>query len=411
MKSRITVLIFFLLLVVTASSIDINDEVDTPVKTEIELWFNYPVLAAGKDGVVQEYDFLPENKLIELVDAASPNSEIYISMYLFTRQSFSDALIRAVTERDVTVRLIVEDGWQTITKKQKEIVSQLEQVENSQGETGINVVRCNKGCNGNIINHNKFFLFSKVRENENIIVQSSANLTKATGRLYENTVVIREDKELYKAYLNYWHDLAEKDKNLNYFRSAESHGYPSEGSLKIFFFPQKTGDKILDILSNVSCDEGKTSIKVMVSNWDSGRGIDSRLRELAEKGCTVGVIIPDNLIKTKCDVRLNMYPEVDVYTGFMLPHSKYIIIEGLYKDKEQSVVWTGSHNFTMLSLRRTDEILLEIIDKNVVTEFKKNWETIRLNSIKEKYSGADGKIINSCKEDYQLNTLHVTRPF
>lgn len=370
---------------------------------EIETWFNYPEIDPNNPGEVIKFDYSPETKLIDLIDRASKHSDIYISLYLVNRPDFTNALQRAALERGVKVRIQVEDGWKTITKKQKKLINQLEGLKNASGQKAIEIVRCMKGCKGRVINHNKFFLFSKVGDDENIVVQSSANLTPATGKLYENTVVITGDKKLYDGFLNYWQDMADGIKDPNYFKSFESTNYPAEGSLKAYLFPQAKGDKLLDILNDISCDKGPTIVKATVSNWDSSRDLDARLNELATQGCDVSVIVPDNLAKTGCDVRLTMYPNVSVYTGYKLPHSKYVLVEGSYKGQQASIVWTGSHNYSRPALRSTDEVLLEVIDRKIVKEFVKNFDIMRENSIADLYS-ADGNKNNSCESDYQAMT-------
>ncbi|VAW51598.1 hypothetical protein MNBD_GAMMA05-1472 [hydrothermal vent metagenome] len=168
----------------------------------------------------------------------------------------------------------------------------------------------------------------------------------------------------------------------------------------MYFFPQEKGDQLLDILSDVRCDEVVTSIKATASHWDSRRGIGAELKKLASQGCDVSVIVPDNIMQTKCDVRINMYPEVKVYTAHKLPHSKYLIVQGNYKGGDRQVVWAGSHNYSMPSLRLTDETLLELNDEKVVASFVENWDILRSKGTKDLFSDSSESAKNSCYEEY-----------
>lgn len=402
MQNKMNELIFCVLAIMLVAC----SEPAVDINSSIEVWFNYPELDHESTGKVSKLDFVTEEKLVDMVEASNPGSEIFISIYLMTRMDVPEALVRAARQRQVMVAIIVEDGWSTVTKKQKEIVKYLKNLTDQEGGKLIEVIKCKKGCNGRVINHNKFFLFSEVGADKDIVVQSSANLTDATGRLYENTVVIMGDKKLYEGYLDYWHDLASQIKDPGYFRSVEGDGYPSEGSAKVYFFPQKRGDQLLDILSEIHCDDSATSIKATASNWDSRRGFVAGLRDLAKQGCDVSVILPDNIKKADCDTRINMYPEVNVYTAHKLPHSKYLIVEGVYKGESKSVVWAGSHNYSMPSLRSTDETLLEINDKDVVAAFIENWEALLSHGTKDRFSGASNNAKNSCYEKYLQKVGH-----
>ena len=400
-KRSSLVLVFSLFLLTYGCEPNVNS------RPELEFWFNYPQTDPTQPGEVIKLDFITEDKLVQLINQAAFGSDIHIAIYLITRMEVPLALERAIRERQVNVFVIVEDGWPTVTTKQKEIVAYLDGLASGSGETQIEVIRCNRGCNGSVINHNKFFLFSEAGDWKHIVVQSAANLNDATGRLFENSVVIRGDRKVYEGYLEYWNDMAELKKDRDYFHSVEGEGFPAEGTVKVHFFPQEAGDQLLDILSNVECGIISTTVKATASNWDTDRGIVSSLKELGRKGCEVSAIVPDNKLKTACDVRIQMYPEVEVFTAAKLPHSKYIIIEGAYKGGARSFVVAGSQNFSIPSLRSTDDTLLEIIDEGAVAAFSENWEMLLKHGVKDEFLDVDEGIDNSCMTEYlKTNEKH-----
>ncbi|MGW0811444.1 phospholipase D family protein, partial [Nonomuraea sp. NPDC002799] len=148
------------------------------------------------------------------------------------------------------------------------------------------------------------------------------------------------------------------------------------------FFPQASGDPIVDALGDVSCRRG-TKIRVGMSEWDTYRvAIAERLRDLAGAGCEVQVVygIIDDEVKTV----LSAQPGVELSTlgsGSALPgriHSKYLLIEGSYAgDRKAHVVFTGSHNYNETSLRHNDETLLRLDDKGVYRQYVANFDRMR----------------------------------
>ncbi len=382
-------IVFFFLLACDDAVVAINDE------PQYEAWFNYPEVDPNNPGRVQVKDFEPEVNLKKLIQQADYNSTIHISLYLFTRPIMAEALKKVALERNVKIFLVVEDGWRAITELQKEIVSDLENFKTDNSENPIRVFRCKKGCNGRLINHNKFFLFSSAAGFDHIVVQSSANLSEGTGVFFENSVVIKGDYELYYAYLNYWNDLSKRKKDLAYFRSFPPDGLSADRKVKAFFLPQKKGDVIADILDNMSCEE-EGRLRLTTSNWDSRRKLDLQLIELARQGCDIEVLVPDNPKKTHCDVRVNLHKSIRLLTAYKLPHSKYIIFEGIYKGQKRRIVWTGSHNYHIHSLRSSDEVLLEISVKKIVDDFVENWARIIQYGSLERGLDADNPESNKC---------------
>ncbi|MBB6550315.1 phospholipase D-like domain-containing protein [Nonomuraea rubra] len=232
-------------------------------------------------------------------------------------------------------------------------------------------------CIGNKGQHNKFYLFSRAGRASDVVVQSSANLTDLNSTTYwNNAVVLTGDRRLYAAYDAYFADLAAERKNLDYYRVVQTR------SARAHFFPKADGDPIVDQLGKVSCRRG-TTIRAGMSEWDAYRvAIAERLRDLAGEGCRVQIVagILDDQVKAV----LAAQPRIELSTlgsGSTLPgriHSKYLLIEGSYDgDHDARRVLTGSHNYNETSLRRNDETLLLLNDKNVYRQYVSNFERMR----------------------------------
>ncbi|PZG15272.1 phospholipase D-like domain-containing protein [Nonomuraea aridisoli] len=235
-------------------------------------------------------------------------------------------------------------------------------------------------CIGDKGQHNKFYLFSQAGDASDVVVQSSANLTDLNSTTYwNNAVVLPGNKRLYAAYDAYFADLAAERKNLDYFRAVRTGA--RGGSVRAQFFPKAGGDPVVDDLAKVSC--GGTTIRVGMSEWDASRvAIAERLRDLAAGGCDVKIVygIMDDEVKAVLEAE----PRIELSalgSGGALPgriHSKYLLVEGSYDgDHDAHWVFTGSHNYNETSLRRNDETLLRLNDRDVYRQYVANFDRMR----------------------------------
>ncbi|MFC4115371.1 phospholipase D-like domain-containing protein [Nonomuraea zeae] len=236
-------------------------------------------------------------------------------------------------------------------------------------------------CIGDKGQHNKFYLFSRAGRASDVVVQSSANLTDLNSTTYwNNAVVLPGNRRLYAAYDAYFGDLAAERKNLDYNRVVQTGS--RGGSVRAHFFPRAQGDPIVEYLDKVSC-RGGTKIRVGMSEWDTYRiAIAERLRDLAGDGC--GVQIVYGIMDEEVKAVLTAQPRVELATlgsGSALPgriHSKYLLVEGSYDgERDARRVFTGSHNYNETSLRRNDETLLQLNDKDVYRQYVANFDRMR----------------------------------
>ncbi|HEY6739071.1 MAG TPA: phospholipase D-like domain-containing protein, partial [Actinopolymorphaceae bacterium] len=140
-----------------------------------------------------------------LVDAAPAGSAITMSIYNITdhERGFADAVI-AAAGRGVRVRAVFE-STNAGTGSAQAIIAALGRDRTKPSWA----VVCTEGCMGSKINHNKFFLFSEVSGQANVVVQTSANLTISNAeKFWNNAVTIVGNSALYQAYLDYFEDLA-----------------------------------------------------------------------------------------------------------------------------------------------------------------------------------------------------------
>ena len=334
--------------------------------TRFETHFNEPSGGANDDHL--------EHVIKELLDMAVPGSTVRAAFYTWSRTGVAQAFVDALNA-GVDVRVIVgntnrhADGtdWQAIQILRNGLGSRLTICR--EGESS-------GGCIGDGIQHNKFTLFSELNDGStDVVFQSSANHTNPQRTQFNNAIIIRGDHPLYDAYFDYWLDLGSQQQDLNYYRSfLGDREYPT----KVYFFPRASGDTIVNILNNITCD-GDSHIHVAMAYFTNPRlAIANTLVERFQEGCNVSVLVRASSVSTSIvdalsvnGIDLGIFPEDSVHNV----HSKYLLVNAPYGStlRRQKLVWTGSHNYTGPALRNHDETLLKIEDDEVYASYLDNW--------------------------------------
>ncbi|MFF2567438.1 phospholipase D-like domain-containing protein [Streptomyces sp. NPDC058084] len=374
------------------------------------------------------------DELVTLIRNTEPNGLIRGSIYLFTDGVVRDALAAAHRDRGVRVQILFDhdavadqklvDGvWKatgsefsTLGQRLGRVVGYGESVDAD--ATGSFVLGCpeNRGCIGNrglkksdggveyAINHNKYFLFSKVGATPNVVFQSSANLTAnhRTG-MFNNAVTVPHTG-LYDEYTHYWKDQLTHGTSGagldDYYRSTDV------GAYKTYFFPRIESDRdtrdtsavdpredastdtVVSLLKNVSCaTTPATEIRVAMYAFTRTQVAD-RLAALQAAGCRVRVVVNGEDGNVGSGVRAALTSAglttlrqcAGTDAGSYGVHSKYLLIDGSYLGSPRKVVFTGSHNYTYPNLRSQDETLLKIDQAEIFEAYRQNFDTTLLGS-------------------------------
>ncbi|GAB3415209.1 phospholipase D-like domain-containing protein [Flindersiella endophytica] len=244
------------------------------------------------------------------------------------------------------------------------------------------------------IMHNKFYLFSKTMGKSNVVVQTTSNLSESSGPdMFNTALAIAGKPELYKAYQDYFADLAKEDRDPEYYE----HNKPVriDGRLELNFSPRQNGNTVLGYLNRVDCPKkGKqTRVRVAAADIRGGTGaeIAKKLWELDNDGCYVDIAADligyGEYSKPRTDPLRRLLkqptgkyhgPDVREFSKHRKGvHEKNLLIDGQFDGKDQKVVFTGSLNFNNKSRYANDEIWLMVIDDEVHDEFRKNFWDIR----------------------------------
>ena len=337
----------------------------------------------------------------DLTRRAAAGSDIRIALRSFLEPGLAEDLVEA-KGRGVRIKVIV-DHARTEGHPEWESLAKAFGTNRSKSSW---VHRCTKGgaCigigNASTHHHNKIFLFSSTGGRSNVVVQSSANISRTNRtRGWNNAITFVENPGLYNGYLGYFDDLARMRKNPDYYRTWTA------GDARLHFFPRAprpghrgtdtATDSIYQELENVRCTgnttvgtrDGRTVLRVAMFAFTRSL-VARKLQELDDKGCYVSVVYTDasastleRLKKPTANGGVDLWQYKDTRDGEeveIYQHSKYLLVEGNYRGRpNQKITFTGSHNYSYVGLRGNDETLLEVDGAAVHDAYRANFLELR----------------------------------
>ncbi|WP_447193547.1 phospholipase D-like domain-containing protein [Streptomyces hebeiensis] len=362
--------------------------------------FNDPAGTATAQNRIRDH-------VISLIQGAPAGSSITLSLYTFTDNDVRTALV-AANDRGVGVRAILDH-------KSRESRTPGGEYENLAAKLGTDrtkkswVMTCpqTRSCIGNrtigqaAINHNKFFLFSSTGGADDVVVQTSANMTGVQRTDLFNNAVTLVDSGLYANYLAYFADQEKYgtsgDGLASYYKTPSS---PTDAAYKTYFFPRQESsgkayntdpatDTVKLILDNVTCSSSQPTEVRMAANLFYRDHIATKLVAMADAGCKVYLAADGNpnggregvpsmgrtvesIVSGKLTQRVACWENPPAgRTANIGLHSKYLLVKGVYAGvANEKIVFTGSHNYSWQALRSNDETLLKINDDAVHDQFK-----------------------------------------
>ncbi|TDD23764.1 hypothetical protein E1287_38685 [Actinomadura sp. KC06] len=312
--------------------------------------------------------------LVDLINGTPDGESITGTAYHFDEPGVTDALIKAVKERDVSLQLITDYHAYENEPEVKRLKNAVEGQ-----DTNSWVVRCpargsSTACIGTGAMHNKFFLFSKTSGSDWVVSTTSMNLNEGSGRnLFNSTYTHVGNKDLYYQFVEYFDDLALAIPDPKYY---ENNPPQITGNTKSYFYPRGSGDTVTSTLKETACPG-----MVQVGMWSISRGSPTEeLRRLADDGCTIR-IVAHHIYDQACEnLTKPGHGTITLYgfkEGKPYIHSKNILINATYTGEPHQVVFTGSANLNNPSLRENDENVLRVMDEpRVYEQFHRNFDAM-----------------------------------
>ncbi|MET8136839.1 phospholipase D-like domain-containing protein [Streptomyces sp. NPDC005251] len=322
-----------------------------------------------------------QNYLTGLINGTPTGATIRISIYAFNSQAYYDALVSAY-QRGVNVKIVADDY--APTSNIQKTTADLKNVLGDDPAAGSYVLLCHGGCiehdtADDIINHDKFYLFTSTSGSSNVVVQSSANMISTTSGVngginaWNNALTLVDQPDIYQAYIDRFTaikaaQMSDAASSVDYTTVTGSNATTGT-SAKAYFFPQQDTSKnvLLDILGNIDCSGGGSVHMAMYDIKDVS--VAQKLKSLDDAGCTVHAVYTDQ--GTSDDSAINALSACGPHNGVAvyrfdktappaaMVHSKYLLVSAGYLGSVQQIIWTGSVNYTSQSLHANDESLLK----------------------------------------------------
>lgn len=326
-----------------------------------------------------------EEKLIELLRAAVPDSEVLVSLYTVSRESIIKELVNA-SRRGVDVKVILDGRNKKFLKITEHVVHYLKQNLVCKSVANDCLTICSGpfglgySCRGVAINHNKFMLFSKLQNGtESVVASTSSNMNPGQLKMYNDLLIIKNDKSFFNGFRDYWKKLQQDETAvLENSIIVESNN----SNVKAHFFPRIfASDPVLNLLNKVSCQLPNSSIRVAQAIFTRA-DVAEKMRDLAAQGCKLEVITrsdyehdsPSEYIKEVLKDHIKILPfrgkssEQQIENSL---HSKVILINASIDNSPEKIpiVLAGSHNLNTPSLYFNDEALVEVRNQKVFDSY------------------------------------------
>jgi phosphatidylserine/phosphatidylglycerophosphate/cardiolipin synthase-like enzyme len=314
-------------------------------------------------------------QIMNAVDSVPAGSYIRFVAYSFSYGPMVGHLLDA-HKRGVNVRLLIDSH--TETQQIRDLRSGLKATTPWGNKSYLKTCKYSCMSSKPSFIHSKLYLFSRVGNATHVSMMSSANVAETgISGSWNNTYTVANNKTLYDANVDNFNDMLPDTTNTNYYHTVTS------GPYKAYFFPRAgsspTSDTFYNVLSDVSCtgatggygSDGRTVIKLSTYTWTSLRlYLADKLTELAKKGCQIEVVYPGDNVDKEVATELLSSKKIKVYNGRnngRYPHSKYLLINGVYQGVSQKPVYTASQNLTKTSLRESNEVMLRIDNRHPST--------------------------------------------
>lgn len=357
-------------------------EKEKPKEPKPLIQLHQALFTAPEDIFAGKHSYTIINELVKYLDAAIKGSSVKANIYLLDSNPIIQAFLRAHS-RGVNIEVMIDNSREDSQKTNSAAISNLRK------ELGTNLIVLTSDASPSSINHHKHILFSEIvfKENraENVVFSTSHNFIAAGSKKIQDAVIL-SDQDLYDAFLDNWKVMLSK---ANSGMKTFEYTVFEKGDQEVHFFPRRrngnwdNGDTVIDILNGIS-DYENSSVQIGMSDW-----VDSRVRtaeklvELQEKGVKIEVVA-----KNKADAKVLLELEKLKAAGGNVTildmngkghniHSKFILIEGMWRGTKQTVLINGTHNFTTNALQNNNEVILILKNDPLFGEYQNYFKKLQ----------------------------------
>jgi phosphatidylserine/phosphatidylglycerophosphate/cardiolipin synthase-like enzyme len=316
--------------------------------------------SAGTPGV----DTHVLNELVRLIDSVPAGGRIDGNIFNITIERVAASLLRA-QDRGVTVAISTDRqvGRSTSGAKTKFLDKLRTRV-----YCGTSATASCVSSAADAIAHTKLFVFSAATApdgsaHRNVSWFGSANQTSHSGQeLFNNTVTVYGDTELYNQFRTYLRDLFNQARRADYYDPDSGRGHILAGAADAYVSPESTTDLVVNRLDDVTPD-ASCRVRVMhASIRDSRMAVVNRIIAMKRGGCKVWVVA--NTVEPQALAALK---GAGISVREHIIHDKMFAVFGKYGSRYEFRVYTGSHNLSASANRKYDEIFVKLAPETGTT--------------------------------------------
>lgn len=328
------------------------------------------------------------------IDATPRGATIRIAVFSFADKPTATRLIDA-HERGVRVQLIFNAH---------EVYSQQTRLQKALGTNrnkGSFAYFCDRSCRGEKGQmHQKTFLFSKVGSAERVVMVGSNNMTRNNVvNQWSDLYTVVDDPALYWTFEGMFEQLRADRPLARPFIDSTVNEYGAT------FFPHpgssQSDDPVYDALSSIEClgaaagfgtETGQdadgdglpdrvTKVRIAQHAWNGlrGRYLAQKVADLHRSGCDVKVMLGVGAGKVVKTVLSNQGVPTNYGATTKKTHQKLMFVSGVVSgDPAATLVWTGSHNWSDLALKR-DDVFMRIDSPEALAQYDANFEDMWAN--------------------------------
>jgi phosphatidylserine/phosphatidylglycerophosphate/cardiolipin synthase-like enzyme len=297
------------------------------------------------------------DELVRLIASAPAGARIDGHIFSISVDSVAKALLDA-EKRGVEVWLSTDGAVATSTDPAK--TQYLDQLTHKVYCASANRTSCISTAD-KAISHTKLFTFSQATAPDgmaadDVVWFGSANQTYASGeRLYNNTVQIYGDADLYGKLRAYLDDLYAQRTQSDYYDPTSGRGHLLTTSADVYVSPEQQTDLVVNRLDDITPGPGCEVRVIQASIRDSRLPVVQSLVALKNGGCSVRVVAA-----TVEPLALGLLKGADIDVRKKPIHDKSFVVHASFAGVDQFRVYTGSHNLSGGSAHSYDEIFVKL---------------------------------------------------
>jgi len=336
-----------------------------PAEPAIQAWFSdtYQTETAANEATARQHADNPEKRMAKLIDSAKPGGTIDAALFEIDNVAVVDALIRAKTERNVTVRLVIDTDYYYDRKDRTKVAHEVQRLL----DAGIPIIQDQRGA----LMHNKFMVVDK-----ETVWTGSFNVSDSAAFQQNNNAIQLRSAQLAENYTVEFEEMF-RDKRFGPTSPRNTpHPVVKIGDVEIetlFAAEDEVNAKLADLVRGA-----QKQIRFLAFSFTDDQLGDAML-EMAGKGRTIEGVFEKTGGTSKyaeygklkgagLDVHLDGNPK------FM--HEKVLIID-------DSTLVTGSFNFSAGADGDNDENLLIIRNApELVKRYIAEYERVKATAVK-----------------------------